>query len=127
METEIMQTLEQTTNNSWILQYLPYVVTVICALITGFTTNHVTKKQLKEEMKRLEKQYQLDIEKEREKFNMEKERMELEFKHQLELQQKQAENEFGANATNTLLAELLKMPEVRQQLAEGIKKTNKRR
>ena len=78
-------------------------------------------------MQKLEKQYQLDIEKEREKFEMEKERMEIEHRHQLELLQKESENALGASVTSTLISEAMKMPEVRQQLSQGIKNGNKRK
>ena len=57
--------------------YLPYIVSVICAAIAGFTSYSVARKQAKADIQKLEKQHELDIEKEREKFAMEKEKMEL--------------------------------------------------
>ena len=72
--------------------YLPYIVSVICAAIAGFTSYAVARKQTKADIQKIEKQYELDIEKEREKFAMEKEKMEIEHRHQLELLQKESEN-----------------------------------
>lgn len=109
------------------ITYLPYIVSVVCAVISGFTSYAVARKQAKADMQKLEKQYQLDIEKEREKFEMEKERMEIEHRHQLELLQKESENALGASVTSTLISEAMKMPEVRQQLSQGIKNGNKRK
>ena len=44
--------------------YLPYIVSVICAAIAGFTSYAVARKQTKADIQKLEKQYELDIEKE---------------------------------------------------------------
>ncbi len=63
--------------------YLPYIVSIICAAIAGFTSYAVARKQAKADIQKLEKQHELDIEKEREKFAMEKEKMELEQQHPL--------------------------------------------
>ena len=57
---------------------------------------------------------------------MEKEKMELEHRHQLELKQKEMENQLGANLTNTLITEAMKMPEVRQQFAQGVRSSGKK-
>ena len=69
--------------------YLPYIVSVLCALIAGVTSYVIARKQSKADIQKLEKQYELDLEKEREKFAMEKEKMELEHKYQLELKEKE--------------------------------------
>ena len=107
--------------------YLPYIVSVICAAIAGFTSYAVARKQTKADMQKLEKQHELDIEKEREKFAMEKEKMEIEHRHQLELLQKESENNLGATVTNTLIAEAMKMPEVRQQISQGVRQGKKKK
>ena len=107
--------------------YLPYIVSVICAAIAGFTSYAVARKQTKADMQKLEKQHELDIEKEREKFAMEKEKMEIEHRHQLELLQKESENNLGASLTSTLLTEAMKMPEVRQQISQGVRQGTKKK
>ncbi|MBR4289380.1 MAG: hypothetical protein IKT52_01920 [Oscillospiraceae bacterium] len=104
----------------------PYIVTVACTVISGFASYFASRRQAKADLQKLQKQHELDIEKEREMFAMQKERMELEHKHQLELMQKEMENQLGANMTNTILAEAMRMPEVRQQLAQGVRKGNKK-
>ena len=68
--------------------YLTYIVSVLCAAIAGFTSYAVARKQAKEDMQKLQRQHELDIEKEREKFVMEKEKMEIEHRHQIELKEK---------------------------------------
>lgn len=105
---------------------LPYIVSVLCAVISGLTSYAVARKQAKADMQKLEKQHELDIEKEREKFEMEKEKMEIEHCHQLELLQKESENTIGASITNTLITEAMKMPVVRQQFSQGIKSGSKK-
>lgn len=102
-------------------EYLPYIISVICATIAGFASYAVARKQAKADIQRLEKQHELDIEKEREKFAMEKEKMEIEHHHQLELLQKEYENTLGASVTSTLITEAMKNPVVKQQLSQGIK------
>lgn len=107
-------------------QYLPYIATVLCSLISGIASYSASRRQSKADLEKLQKQHELDIEKEREMFAMQKERMELEHKHQLELMQKEMENQLGASFTSTLLTEAMKMPEVRQQFAQGVRKGSKK-
>lgn len=104
--------------------YLPYIVSVLCAAIAGFTSYSVARKQSKADIQKLEKQYELDIEKEREKFAMEKEKMELEHKHQLELKQKETENQLGTDVMSTLVKEYMRSPAVQAQMRNT---TNKKR
>lgn len=108
--------------------YLPYIVSVLCAVIAGFTSYAVARKQAKVDMQKLQKEHELDIEKEREKFKMEKEKMEIEHRHQLELQKKEAENSISSSLTTSIIGEIMKMPEVRQQINHGLKNgTSKKR
>ena len=96
--------------------YLPYIVSVLCAAIAGFASYAVARKQAKEDLKKLEKQYELDIEKERKKFEMEKEKLEIEHKHQLELSEKELENKLGSDLMSTLTKEYIKSPAGQAQL-----------
>lgn len=107
--------------------FLPYIVSVLCALIAGFTSYSVARKQAKADMQKLEKQYELDIEKEREKFSMEKEKLEIEHKYQLELLHRGNENALGAGIVNTFMSEAVKLPEVRRQLSQGVRDNAKKR
>lgn len=106
--------------------YLPYLASIICALISGFTSYLVARKQMKESLEKLATQYKLDIEKEREKFSIEKEKMKLQHKYELERQQKQFENQIGGDVINTMFAEVMKMPEVKRKITQGINKPKKK-
>jgi hypothetical protein len=100
--------------------YMPYVVSIVCALISGITSYSIARKQAKSDLKQLEKKYELDIEQEREKHRLEIEKLEMEHKYNLELQQKQFENQMGGDVMNMLFSEVVKMPEVRKQFSQGI-------
>ena len=79
-------------------------------------------------LKKLEKTYELDLEKEKEKHKMEIDKLQLEHKNRLELQQKQFENQLGSDMMNTLISEAMKMPEVKRQISQGMNTAgNKRR
>ena len=58
--------------------YLPYIVSVVCALISGFTSYAVARRQSKEDIRKLEKTYELDLENEKEKHKLEIDKLELE-------------------------------------------------
>lgn len=100
--------------------YLPYIVSIVCALISGLASYLISRKQMKTDLEKLNAQYKLDIEREREKFLMEKEKMELEHKYELERQQKEFENQLGGDFFNTIITEAMKAPEVRQQIKKGV-------
>lgn len=103
--------------------YLPYIVSIICSLISGLITYGVARKQIRAEIHKIEKQHELDLEAEKQKFEMEKEKMELEHKHQLELLQAQMGNQVGTE----MLKQYLKSPAGQAQMknAANSKKTNR--
>ena len=107
--------------------YLPYIVSIVCALISGIASYLISRKQMKTDLEKLNSQYKLDLQKEREKFLMEKQKMELEHKYDLERQQKEFENQLGGNFVNTMITEAMKMPEVRQQITQGMSTSKKKR
>lgn len=41
--------------------FLPYIVSVICALISGFITYGVARRQMKAEIQKIEKQHELNL------------------------------------------------------------------
>ena len=88
----------------------PYIVTIVCTVISGFASYFASRKQAKADLEKLQKQHELDIEKEREIFAMQKERMELEHKYQLELQQKEMENQLGTDLLSTVAKEYMRSP-----------------
>lgn len=103
-------------------EYMPYIVSVLCSLISGFGSYFIARKQTKSDLEKLEKQHELDIEKEREKFAMEKERMELEHKHQLEIKAKEMENQLGTEFISTITKEYMHSPAGQAQMRNAVKK-----
>ena len=97
-------------------EYLPYITSVVCAIIAGLASYIAARRQSKSDLQKLAKQHELDIEKEREKFSMEKERMELEHKYQLELKQKEMENQLGSDIISTMTKEYMRTPAVQAKL-----------
>ena len=107
-------------------QYLPYIVTVLCSVISGIASYCASRRQAKADMEKLQKQHELDIEKERELFAMQKERIELEHKHQLELMQKEMENQLGTDLISTITKEYMRSPAGQAQMrSAGSKKHGK--
>lgn len=107
-------------------KYLPYIATVFCAIISGFSSYIAARKQSKADLQKLMKQHELDIEKEREKFAMEKEKMEIEHKHQLELKQKEMENQLGTDLIATMAKEYMRSPAGQAQMRSASNKNIKR-
>ena len=97
---------------------LPYIVSVLCALISGISSYAIARKQAKNDIIIIVKQHEVDLEALERKHQMELEKLNLEHTHQLELQEK----EFEAKLSSSLLTEAMKMPEVRQQITQGMKK-----
>ena len=106
-------------------KYLPYIVSVVCAVISGFASYSVARKQGKADLQKLEKQHELDLEKQREVFEMEKEKMELDHKHKIELMEKEFENTLGSDLFSTLAKEYMHTPEGQAQIRNAGK--NRRR
>ena len=96
--------------------YLPYIATVVCAIISGITSYVAARRQSKSDLQKLMKQHELDIEKEREKFAMEKEKMELEHEHQMKLKQKEMENQLGTDLISTIAKEYMRSPAGQAQM-----------
>lgn len=105
--------------------YLPYIVSVVCALIAGFTSYAVSRKQAKADLTKIEKQHELDMDKQRELFEMEKEKIQLQHSYQIELVQKEAESSASTEMAKTLLSEFLKNPEIQRQISQGAQNGNR--
>ena len=71
-------------------------------------------------MKKLEKQFALDLEKERELFKMEKEKMEIEPRYQMELKQKELDSALGNSLMSSVMTEAMKNPDIQRQIQSGI-------
>lgn len=100
------------------IEFMPYIASVLCATIAGFFSYSVARKQAKDDLKMIVKQHEVDLEALERKHQMEIEKINLEHSHQLELKEK----ELGAALGTSFLTEAMRMPEVRQQISQGIRK-----
>ncbi len=98
--------------------YLPYMFSVLSALIAGVSSYCITHRQTKNEINKIVKQHEVDLEALERKHQMEIEKINLEHSHQLELKEKV----FEAQLSSSLLSEAINLPEVRQQISQGMKK-----
>lgn len=103
------------------LEYLPYIVSIISAVIAGVSSYIATRRQAKNDIKLIVKQHEVDLTELERMHQMEIEKINLEHAHQLELREK----DFEAKLSSSLLKEAMKMPEVRQQISQGMKKGKK--
>ena len=120
------------------LDILPYIVSILCALIAGISSYAGARRQAKIEITKLDKQFsielekerekaRLDLEKEREKYKLETEKLHLQHQHEVELKDKEMANSMEESVMNTLFSELMKTPEVKRQLSDSIRQSNKNR
>lgn len=116
MENEI---INQTPS---FVDYLPYVVTVLCSIISGIASYIAARIKSKSDIQKLVKQHELDLEKEREKFAMEKEKMEIEYRYRLELQQLETGNQVGADLISAVTKEYMRSPAGRAQMRNAGRK-----
>lgn len=114
------------------IEYLPYVVSILVATISGFVSCLVAIKNAKNnletvkvsnqhDLEKLIEQHKIDIDSLERAHAMDLEKINLEHKHQMESSQKSFENQFGSGMLNALLPELLKTPEFREQLTNSMK------
>lgn len=103
----------------------PYISSIVCSLIAGFASYFKARKDSKEDMAKLEKQHELDIDKQRQKFAMEKEKLELEHKHQLEMMQAQFGNQVGTDIISTFAKEYVRSPAGQAQFRAASQKKRK--
>ena len=80
-------------------EYMPYFTSIICALISGIVTYIVSRKQTKNEINKLIKQHELNLESQRKQYEHEIAILNLEHEHQLKLKDKELENKLS-NSTD---------------------------
>ena len=106
--------------------YMPYIVSIAVAIISGIASYAAARRSskgeleaLKEEHKhdlnRLMEQHKVDIDSLERQHKMDLEKLNVEHKHQMELKDK----EFEMNLSTNMIAEVMKMPEVRQKISSG--------
>lgn len=121
-----------------IKEYLPYIVSVVVALISGIGSYiaaakkcHSDMNALKEsnahEIKRLMEQHKLDIDSLEREHKMEMEKLELEHKHQLEMKDKEMETSMGSSIINTMMDAAMKTPGAQQAMSEAFKPQSNQR
>ena len=104
--------------------YLPYIVSIVCAIISGYASYAVAtrnaknnleavKEANKHDLDKLMEQHRIDIDSLERTHAMEIEKINLEHAHQMELRQKEFENQLGGSLVNTMISEAMKMPEIR--------------
>ena len=118
-------------------EYLPYIVSILVAIISGAASYFAAAKKCKSDMNalkesnsheidRLMQQHKLDIDSLERKHQMEIEKMELEHRHQLELKQKELENALGGSVINTMVDAMMKTPEAKQAMGQAFHSPKKR-
>ena len=108
-------------------EYLPYIVSIVCAAISGIVTYISSQRQTRAEIQKLVKQHELDLETEKERHRHELELQALSHKHQLEIQEKEFMNRLGSDMMNTVITEAMKLPETRKQISQGMANAGKKR
>ena len=103
-------------------EYLPYLVSILTAVLSAIVSITVCKKQTKTEIDKIKEQSKANIELEREKLQLEKEKIELEHKLELEKIHTQNDDAFASGITDKLLDMAFQNPDVQKQFADGIKK-----
>lgn len=109
-------------------EYLPYIISILVALISGVVSYAAACKKAKAELEvvraesehdlnKLMEQHKLDLDAIRKKHELEIEKINLEHKHQMELKQMELNSQLG----NGLISEFMKMPAVREEVTKGIK------
>lgn len=95
-------------------EYMPYLVSILTALISAVVSISVCKKQTKTEIEKIKEQSKANIELEREKLQLEKEKIELE--HKLELEKMHAQNDeaFASGITDKLFDMAFQNPDIQK-------------
>lgn len=114
------------------------LISCIPAIITGAVTYliahknataqiKVVEEQNKHDLDKLMEQHKIDIDSLNKKHQQELEKMEVEHKHKLELVEKENENNLNQNFFNGMMSEIIKMPEIKTEIAKGIKQSSNKK
>lgn len=102
-------------------EFMPYIVSIVTALIAAFSSIVISRKGTKAEINKLIKQHELDLETEREKHSYELEKQRIEHENQIERMQRDAENKMGADLVNALVTGVINTPEFRNKISQSMK------
>ena len=114
------------------------LISCIPALVTGIVTYlvahknasaqiKVVKEQNKHDLDKLMEQHKVDIDSLNKKHQQELEKMEIEHNHKLELIEKENENKLSQNLFSGMMSEVMKMPEIKSEIAKGIKQSSNKK
>lgn len=114
-------------------EYMPYIVSIVVAIITGLASYFAASKKSKIELKalkesneheinRLMEQHKLNIDSIERAHQLELEKMELEHSHQLELKNKEIENLLTNNLLSSILDSAMKTPGMQQMIEKSFQK-----
>ena len=109
------------------------LISCIPAIVTGFVTYlvahknaseqiRVVEEQNKHDLERLMEQHKIDIDSLNKQHQQELEKMDLEHKHKWELIEN--ENNLSQNLMTGLMGEIMKIPEVKAEIAKGIRQSS---
>lgn len=113
---------------------LPYIVSIIVALISGIASYAAARRSTKGELEALKEankhdlnklmeQHKVDIDSLERQHKMDIEKLNLEHAHQMELKEKEFEISLGSS----MVSEVMKMPEVRQEISKGFNGRNRKK
>lgn len=114
-------------------------IPAICtAVITGFVTYFVARKnaaaqikvveeQNKHDLEKLMKQHEIDIDALNQKHEQEKEILNINHKNQLELISAQSSNDFAQSVIQPFINEIAKDPTIKSQVMSGVRKSSKKK
>lgn len=116
-------------------EYMPYIVSIIIAIITGLLSyltavrkagseavSHMKTLQEsnKHDIEKLMQQHRLDLESLERKHQMEMEKLEAEHKHQTGLKDKEVAANLGSSLLGPLLSSAMNMPGVQEKLQKAL-------
>lgn len=112
--------------------YLPYVVSVLTALISGLFTYWVAvkhtsseiellRKSNEHEIEKLMKQHELDINNIERCHALEMEKMETEHLYQMQMVEEQAKNQITGTFMSELMGAFMSTPEMKDFMGESVK------
>lgn len=113
-------------------EYMPYVVSVLTALISGVASVYIASKRASSELQALEQkgaqdierlmhQHEVDIDSMEKAHQLELEKMKAQHQLELESMEKQVANEASSQIIVGLFSQLLSNPEMQQILMDQMK------
>ncbi len=110
---------------------IPAVITGIISYLVAHKNASaqikVVKEQNKHDLDKLMEQHKVDIDSLNKKHQQELEKMEIEHNHKLELIEKENENKLSQNLFSGMMSEVMKMPEIKSEIAKGIKQSSNKK